>query len=88
MLVNDVRVPIHRIKEKQYLFGTKKISAQIINKKLMIRVGGGFMSISEFCQLNADKEVEKLKTLMARDKKKIEGVIADMLTKYKSARFQ
>jgi len=54
----------------------------------MIRVGGGFMSISEFCQLNADKEVEKLKTLMARDKKKIEGVIADMLTKYKSARFQ
>lgn len=43
--LNDIRVPIHRIKEKQYLFGTKKISAQIINKKLMVRVGGGFMTI-------------------------------------------
>ena len=31
-----------------YMFGTKKIYAKIINGKLVIRVGGGYMSIDEF----------------------------------------
>lgn len=45
---NDVKVPIHRVEEKKYLFGTKLISAKIINGKLMVRVGGGYMTIEQF----------------------------------------
>ena len=48
MTNNKVNVPINRIDPSKYLFGTKVISAQIINGVLMIRVGGGFMSIEEF----------------------------------------
>lgn len=31
-----------------YMFGSKKIYAKIMNGKLVIRVGGGYMSIDEF----------------------------------------
>ena len=48
MTNNKVNVPINRIDPSKYLFGTKVISAQIINGVLMIRVGGGFMGIEEF----------------------------------------
>ena len=42
---HKVKVPIHRIDESKYLFGTRVINAQIINGVLMVRVGGGFMSM-------------------------------------------
>ena len=41
-------VPIKRLGNNQYTFGTKKIFAKIINGKLVIRVGGGYMGIEEF----------------------------------------
>ena len=41
-------VPIARLGNNQYTFGTKKIFAKIINGKLVIRVGGGYMGIEEF----------------------------------------
>jgi hypothetical protein len=45
---NSCPVPIKRIGGGYYLFGTKKIYAKIINGKLVIRVGGGYMGIDEF----------------------------------------
>jgi hypothetical protein len=30
------------------MFGTKKISAKVMNGKLLVRVGGGFLSIDEY----------------------------------------
>jgi hypothetical protein len=41
-------VPIKRLGNNYYSFGTKKIFAKIINGKLVIRVGGGYMGIEEF----------------------------------------
>jgi hypothetical protein len=41
-------VPVKRIGPNMYNFGTKKISAKIINGRLVIRVGGGYMGIEEF----------------------------------------
>ena len=41
-------VPVKRLGDGNYLFGTKKIFAKIMNGKLVIRVGGGFMIIEEF----------------------------------------
>ena len=42
------RVPIKRLGDGNYMFGTRKIYAKIMNGKLVIRVGGGFMVIDEF----------------------------------------
>ena len=43
-----LKIPMRRISENKYLFGTKLVSAKIINGNLMVRVGGGYMSIEEF----------------------------------------
>ena len=41
-------MPISRMGNGFYMFGTKKIFAKIINGNLLIRVGGGYMGIEEF----------------------------------------
>ena len=53
-------VPIRKIGNGFYLFGTKKIFAKILNGKLVIRVGGGFMIIEEFIATYADAEMTKI----------------------------
>jgi hypothetical protein len=53
-------VPIKRMGDGNYLFGTKKIFAKIMNGKLVIRVGGGFMIIEEFITAYSDQELTKI----------------------------
>ena len=42
------------------MFGTKKIYAKIINGKLVIRVGGGYMGIEEFMFYYGAQELNKM----------------------------
>jgi len=44
--INDwnITLPIRRLGDGYYLFGTKKIYAKVMNNKLVVRVGGGYMS--------------------------------------------
>ena len=44
----------------KYLFGTKSIIAKIVNMKLLIRVGGGFMSADEFIEQYGRIEMIKM----------------------------
>ena len=60
-------VPIKRLGNGYYLFGTKKIYAKIMNGKLVIRVGGGFMIIEEFIAAYADSEMKKMANLEERE---------------------
>ena len=53
-------VPIKRLGGGYYMFGTKKIYAKILNGKLVIRVGGGYMNIEEFIKTYADSELIKV----------------------------
>lgn len=41
------------------MYGSKKIFAKIMNGKLVIRVGGGYMLIDEFLRNFAEQEREK-----------------------------
>lgn len=41
-------IPIKRLGGGYYMFGTKKIYCKIINGKLVVRVGGGYMGIEDF----------------------------------------
>jgi len=52
--IHNCPVPIKRLGGGFYLFGLKKIFAKIMNGKLVIRVGGGYMIIEEFIQSYAD----------------------------------
>ena len=53
-------VPIKKLGNGFYLFGTRKIYAKILNGKLVIRVGGGFMIIEEFIATYQDAELLKM----------------------------
>lgn len=52
-------VPVKRLGEGQYMYGSKKIFAKIMNGKLIIRVGGGYMLIDEFLKNYAEQERDK-----------------------------
>ena len=53
-------VQIKRLGNNYYTFGTKKIFAKIINGKLVIRVGGGYMGIEEFMMYYGQQELQKI----------------------------
>ena len=42
------------------MFGSRKIYAKVLNGKLVIRVGGGYMIINEFISTYADNELRKM----------------------------
>ena len=48
LLQYNCSVPITRMGGGYYLFGTRKIYAKIMNGKLVVRVGGGYMVFTEF----------------------------------------
>ena len=41
------------------MFGTRKVIAKIMNDKLVVRVGGGFMLIDEFLPTYGQQELDK-----------------------------
>ncbi len=57
------------------MWGTKKVLVKIINGRLIIRVGGGFMSVEEFVQQKTKIEMMKvLKLDEHRENKKNIGI--------------
>ena len=54
------QVPVKREGPGKYMFGTRNIIAKIVNNKLLIRVGGGFMSIDEFIEQYGPMEMLKI----------------------------
>ena len=61
----DVSVPIRREEAGFYMFGTRKIYAKVLNNKLVVRVGGGFMSFTEFIDTYQHVELKKINELIA-----------------------
>jgi hypothetical protein len=59
----EITLPIRRLEPGFYLFGTRKIFAKVLNQKLVVRVGGGYMSFTEFIDTYAQVEQQKIKEL-------------------------
>ena len=59
-------VPIKKLGNGYYIFGTRKIYAKVLNGKLVIRVGGGYMVIEEFISTYAEQELNKMNKLQER----------------------
>jgi len=47
---SQLNLDVKRLGVGSYMFGTKKIMCKIINGKLVVRVGGGYMSADEFIE--------------------------------------
>lgn len=56
----QLNLPVKRLAIGKYLFGSKQILAKIINGKLVIRVGGGYMSVDEFIEQYGRIEMLKI----------------------------
>ena len=56
-------VPIKKLGDGYYLFGTRKIFAKVLNGRLIIRVGGGYVVIEEFITQHAERELQALDRL-------------------------
>lgn len=67
-------MPIKKLGDGYYLFGTRKIYAKILNGKLVIRVGGGYMVIEEFISTYAEKELVKLDAVNTKEIFESKGV--------------
>lgn len=59
----EINVPIRRLGDGFYLFGTRKIFAKVLNNKLVVRVGGGYMNFGEFIDAYAMIELKKINDL-------------------------
>ena len=47
------------------MFGTRKIYAKVMNNKLVVRVGGGYMSFQEFIDTYGHVELKRINELIA-----------------------
>jgi chromosome segregation ATPase len=65
--IQNCPVPVKRLGDGFYLFGTKKIYAKIMNGKLVIRVGGGYMFIEKFIETYADAELNKINSILEKE---------------------
>ena len=55
-----LKIMFMRESEGVYEFGSKRVNVRIEKGKILIRVGGGYMSIDEFLDQNTPVELEKL----------------------------
>jgi hypothetical protein len=59
-------VPLKRLSEGNYVFGTKKIQAKVTKGRLVIRLGGGYTIVEEFIDQYEEPELAKIKSLAER----------------------
>ena len=71
----QIPLPVRRLGDGNYIFGTKKIWAKILNGKLVIRVGGGFMSIEEFFECYQEVETQKVNMMLEKGTFNIEDYV-------------
>ena len=64
-------IEVQRISASNYMFGTKKILAKIINGRLVIRVGGGYMNAEEFIEQYG--KIEMMKMMKMEETKNAQG---------------
>ena len=61
MIKTKVPIKFIRVGEGLYIFGSKRVHVKILNGKLVIRIGGGYMYVEEFIKLYAHQELVKIK---------------------------
>ena len=68
-------MPVKRLGDGFYIFGTRKIYVKLIQNRLVVRVGGGFMSIDEFMIQYSQMEFQKVELMIERGNFSIDNFI-------------
>ena len=55
-----MKIMFMRESEGVYQFGSKRVAVKVEQNKIIIRVGGGYMSIDEFLDQYSPTEIEKI----------------------------
>lgn len=71
----NVTIPILHIKEKLYLIGHSRMTCNLINDNLMVRVGGGYEKFSEYVPRNHRYIERSLVVHMIKSGESLEGVV-------------
>lgn len=71
----QLSLPVKRVTAGKYMFGTRQILAKIINGRLVIRVGGGYMGADEFIEQYGKIELLKM---MKADGQNIDKELKDL----------
>ena len=68
MIVNttECALPIARLQNGYYLFGTLKIFAKMMSGKLVAKSGNTYMAFEEFLRLKSDAELAKIAELVEK----------------------
>jgi len=53
-------LPVRRLGQGYYMFGTKKIYCKVTSSNLLVRVGGGFSSFRDFLAQYGDAEEARI----------------------------
>jgi len=56
---SNTEVEIKRTGEGKYMIGEKKISAKVVNGNLLIRIGGGFMTMEEYMRSFGEGQLKR-----------------------------
>lgn len=64
----NCEVPVTKLGDGYYLFGTRKIYMKLQNGRLVVRVGGGYMFISEFLETYTDSELNHIESQMNKER--------------------
>ena len=73
MREHSINLAVSKLGNGWYMIGERKILLKIVNKKLLVRMGGGYMSIDEFIECNPDLVLDKF-DMMAKMSQKQDKV--------------
>jgi hypothetical protein len=65
----NTEVEIKRTGEGKYMIGDKKVSAKVVNGKLLIRIGGGYMTMEEYMKSFGEAQLKRNQRKAKRENK-------------------
>jgi len=75
----DIRIPIVPIKASLYLIGSNRVSCQLKNDQLILRVGGGFEKFEDYVPQNQRYFQRMLVVHMIKSGESLESVVDNLI---------
>ena len=73
--MHNITIPILHIKDRLYLIGPNRMTCNVIQDNLMVRVGGGYEKFSEYVPKNHRYFERSLVVHMIKSGESLEGVV-------------
>ena len=78
----DLNVPLIKLNDQCYLFGTEVIQPFMHGNTCVVRIGGGFQPIDLYVQRNQEVHKRAIRKIMEKEGKSYMEVVSDMVYKH------